>query len=123
MKPQAAVQPTQNIARPHLCPTCGQDYASDKLIVDLQTNKAAMGDRIVKLAPRDAEILFLLWEMMPRVASKDLIQARVEGLTEDYCGKWIDVRICMLRKRLIGFPLEIVNHHSRGWQLKVLEGK
>jgi DNA-binding response OmpR family regulator len=105
------------------CSTCGQELPEKRLLIDLNSNHIILGGRTVKLRPLDAEVLKVLQDAAPRFVTPRQIEDRVLGLeSEERCAQWLRVRISLLRKRLTGLPLSIINRHGVGYCLKEHKG-
>ena len=108
------------LARAHArrCPTCGGHVEADgKLKVNLTTNTAVADGQVIRLSPLLADLLTVLLEVRPRVASHDFLMARLYGTGEMAEMTTLKVMISQLRKRLATTDWSIKSEFSRGYRL------
>ncbi len=101
------------------CPTCGAPIELIGLRVDLESNTVIVDDRAIRLAPREAELLTILSEIYPRVASYEFLLARLYGACggEDPGRGCVPVFVTKLRGVLRGTNWNIENVWGRGYRL------
>lgn len=94
-----------------ICPACHRELdPAGGIVVSLDTNTVAFRGSVVRLAPRQAEVLFVIWQAMPSAARKEAIIAKVwsidepEGDTENN----LHVHISKLRRRILPIGLKIL---------------
>jgi len=99
---------------------CRQSLPKQRGIqVDLATNSLLVDGQVIKLWPKEAELMSVLVGAMPRVLSKELLTDRLYGVTNSLApdSKVIEMWISNLRKKLRGSPLRIETIRGRGFRL------
>lgn len=99
------------------CPTCGAPVDwSEGAVIDFATNTAILDGRAVKLLPREADVLFVLAERMPRTVSVDeLNHAYAPSL--DLKSNTLRQYVFTLRRKLKGHAYRIDWVWRRGYRL------
>lgn len=101
-----------------LCPTCGQTLPQiDKPIVDLAINAVLVDGEWIKLSGREAEVLSVLAQTMPRLCSHTMIYDAIYTVNGDAGMKTIVIFVCRLRDKLSHTNLSIMNVWGRGYKL------
>ena len=99
-------------------PTCGGHVEADgDLTVSLTTNTAVADGQVIRLSPLLADLLTVLLEVRPRVASHDCLMAQLYGAGEMAEFATLKVMISQLRKRLATTDWSIKSEFSRGYWL------
>jgi DNA-binding CsgD family transcriptional regulator len=103
------------------CPTCGQNITNVDFRIDLDNNFAVRGDRIVKLTAQRAELAYFLLNQWPGIARMEAIYIALWGTGDEpeNAPGTIRAQITELRRQLAGLGVEIINHWSRGYALKL----
>jgi DNA-binding response OmpR family regulator len=103
----------------HICPTCNQAvHKPENMLCDLETGIVSYAGRKVKLTPRQAEILYLMWESYPQTATRDHIINRINGrYGYDFGGDTLKVHVSRIRKMLADMPLQISKFGRDGYRL------
>jgi len=105
------------------CPCCGQSVDRDRLLVDLNTNRAIYLGREVRIRPPQvAELVHTLATQWPKTVSHFDISYAVWGLNEPEGMRGsIAVHVSLARKSLsrLGFTIEAVE--GRGYRLVMPE--
>tara|TARA_R100000306_G_C4324290_1_gene116823 strand:+ start:318 stop:665 length:348 start_codon:yes stop_codon:yes gene_type:complete len=103
------------------CPTCGAKLspASLNLRVILEENVAIVQGERICLTAREAEVLSVLVDRAPRVASRDQIELEIYGGANDGPdSNCIDVMLSKLRSKLGVHGYIIENKWGRGWRIR-----
>ena len=104
------------------CPTCGKLIdAPLRMQVSLDENVFIYGEHVIRLKPKEAEVLFLLVEKYPLVVRRTDMMVKAWPLTQAVGPKLPDVYISLLRKKIGHLGLEIVNSYQHGWALKRID--
>jgi DNA-binding response OmpR family regulator len=99
------------------CPTCGQRLPwRDMPVLDLPTNTLLIDGTFVRFEPREAEVLSVIMEGMPRVHLWGDIHARVYPLASDVSMRVIYTLVSQIRKKAAHTRLMLQTIHSRGVQ-------
>lgn len=107
----------------HTCPACGQAVASKAPVhVDLNSNTAVIGPNNVLLAPKEAEILFVIADKHPGYAPVGFIMSKIYGAQDCPGARIIHVMISKLRKKLKPYGVLIQNRHSKDFELSQTGG-
>lgn len=87
-----------------------------------RTMQLAVGNDVVELTGKEADLLLLLYGSVNETIEKELILKEVWGDEGDYVGRTLDVFISKLRKKLEADPnIKIVNARGVGYKLIVDE--
>jgi DNA-binding response OmpR family regulator len=89
------------------------------LSVNLQWNTAIRGDKFVQLTAREAEILHILVDEMPKLLHSDRILSKLYGFAEEpeNSRQCLTVHIYRLRKKLVPLKVDIQCVMSRGYRV------
>lgn len=106
------------------CPTCGSEYPFDVPRVDLNRNIIICRKGWRKLTPREAEIMAVVIDRYPRMATMADIFAGIYGMADEpeNATYMLRVYITKLRSRLKPIGWTLINIHSRGYRLAEWEG-
>lgn len=101
------------------CPCCGSDVTdSPRPIVSLDTNKLLASGEIIRLTPREAELMSVLVSAMPLPVDTERLIGRMYGATPvDDAYDTLKVYVCRLRKKLSPTTLELRTIWGRGLAL------
>lgn len=101
------------------CPTCKQP-TMQKLLVDLQTGAMTYDGTTIKLTPRQADIMHVLWEQYPQCVTRESLADRVGGMYGDGLSiGTLKVHVSLLREKLKGLPISISRFARDGYQLEI----
>lgn len=91
--------------------------------LDLGTSMLICGDKSVRLSAREFDVMRYLMQCRERIASKEVILARVWGYDSNAVENHVEVYIGFLRKKLasIGSDLRIETVRRMGYHLEVCE--
>lgn len=80
--------------------------------------KVFLEEEVVKLSPKEYDLLLFLWENKERVTSRESIINHIWGF--DYYGDFrtVDTHINRLKKKIVGSKIIIENKRGRGYRLK-----
>lgn len=99
------------------CPTCGAPLPQDgRVRVDLGRNVVVIGSTAVQLLPRQAEVLSVLVEAMPRTLTRGYMIERIYGFSDPPSEKCVEVYVYQIRKKLRGKRLQIKTVWGRGYR-------
>ncbi len=101
------------------CPCCGTLTEND-VVVDLNSNQIARGDKVVKLGPQQAELLFILAAVMPAYVRSDRLAQKLYGAGEEPEGGLACVRsnLCIARKKIKPLGLNLPSRNGTGYALE-----
>lgn len=107
----------------HVCPTCGQDVAGDKVLVTLDSNTLTYKGHSVKLTRGEADAALVLARAMPRPVGYDSMITQIYGAndTPNTVQKCLQVWVCHLRKKLEPLGLAIETVLSRSYCMMPIE--
>jgi DNA-binding response OmpR family regulator len=103
------------------CPLCGGELPADgRVMVNLDSNTLRVGEQMILLTAREAEVMTVLIDVMPGVASRQQLMDAVYGRLRS-AGDWnvIRVMIMRIRKKIKSLPLRIETVNRRGYRLVV----
>lgn len=102
----------------HQCPTCGPDFDTSGLIIDLNTNTVCGGTVQATVTPTVAELLHTLLRRSPAIMSRENVMCAMYGARNDLPDDHIlHVLVCRARKALSGTGWKIETVHGTGWRL------
>jgi DNA-binding response OmpR family regulator len=103
---------------PDKCPCCGAALEAVKPRVDFNSNTLLVGDKVLKLRPKEVEVMSMLIEAFPRVVTTDRLIAGAWGHREpDSAYSCLKQYMWRLRNTLEGTSLSIANVMGTGWRL------
>lgn len=103
------------------CPLCGGELPADgRVVVNLDSNTLRIGEQLLALTAREAEIMTVLIEAMPGTPAREQMMSRVYGPGGRFTD-WNIIRVLVmrLRKKLKPLPLRIEMVPRRGYRLVV----
>lgn len=105
------------------CPVCRRPFSTPDMMVDLNSNTVLACGRVVKIMPREAEILSLLIKSYPRPLAREGIAKSIFGEKQlkemrSALGT-VAVHVNRLQRRLIAerLPFKIVSDFGQGFRL------
>ena len=102
------------------CPLCGHKLNQLKIAVDLNTNTIRLKDKMVRVTPQQAELLFVLARASPGVVSVASLMYQLEGFgSYDLGVTSLRTQISRIRNYISDLGLLIVSHRNRGYALRV----
>ncbi len=103
------------------CPLCGGTLKGDVVWMMRDRGMIGRGDRIVPLTGAEFEVFARLYDMRPRVVSKEQMMDWLYQLNPDSPPeiKIIDVYVCKIRKKLEPIGVQIVTHWGKGYSFLV----
>lgn len=102
------------------CPLCGAPLHSERLLVDLNTNVIHYNGRCFEVRePRAAELLYVLAQCWPRVATYDHIEDGVWGNSVELVKPHATISLYVHRARplLARLGIQIQNIFGQGYRL------
>jgi hypothetical protein len=100
------------------CPCCGQETKAG-LLVDLQTNTVASGDKLVRMNPTLAEFVYSLSSRYPRTVDYETIGWDLYAHNAPE-GETLRVRLAMWASLGRKLGLDIKNVRHRGYRLNAV---
>lgn len=100
------------------CPCCGAEIDADLIVVDLNTNRIGYKGRVVSLAPRVAEVAYLLLKDRPKTVSLRSLIRGTYGLKEPSNGeKLVTEYVGSLRRNIRPIGLDVIAVKGHGFSL------
>lgn len=106
---------------PHYCTNCGQPLPG-AFVVDLDGNAVRYRNRVLKMTPKQAELLYVLWRAYPHAVVHERIHSQVWGDADPVnSNNLCSIYVGRLRKLLSAIGATIETVHSRGYRLIIEE--
>jgi DNA-binding winged helix-turn-helix (wHTH) protein len=101
------------------CPSCGSEITRKYPIVSLDRNEIAWGDKSVKVCPRTAEIMSVIVECAPNIATRERLMIRVfgHGHPSEHLDNLLWRHIALLRVSLKIIGVDLRTSVGRGYYL------
>lgn len=102
------------------CPLCGHPLDTEGPAVDLDNNLFLVGGMAIEVKPQQAEILSVICDAYPGVATFERILTRVTGY--DYCDispPTLRTQVSLLRKQIAPFATIDDARRQKGYRLRV----
>ncbi|HEY4651497.1 MAG TPA: response regulator transcription factor [Pontibacter sp.] len=100
-----------------------EEYTLGKYRFLHKLRQLAVEDQIIKLSPKEAELLHLLCQHLNAVMPRELALQRIWHEDSYFTARSMDVYIAKLRKYLKNDPtVEIINLHGQGYRLCAQQG-
>jgi len=97
-----------------------KEYKIGDALFDSELRTITIRDNVVKLSPKEADLLVLLCQAENKVLQRDVALKQVWGETGYFTTRSMDVYITKLRKYLRDVQgVEIVNIHGSGYLLRI----
>lgn len=91
-----------------------------RCVFDFDGAQIFIGDKIIQLCPREAQLFGLLMRRPGRVIMKDWIISTIWNLDEPADpAKCLDVFVCHMREKFRGLPISIKTHYRAGYSLVI----
>jgi len=92
----------------------GSQLTVGNLAYDTQARQANVGDEVLPLSAREAELLELLMRRAGKIVPKATVQDQLFGMDDDFGSNAVEVYIHRLRKRLQDGKAAVTIHTVRG---------
>jgi DNA-binding response OmpR family regulator len=92
----------------------GSQFTVGNLVYDTQARQANVGDEVLPLSAREAELLELLMRRAGKIVPKATVQDQLFGMDDDFGSNAVEVYIHRLRKRLQDGKAAVTIHTVRG---------
>ena len=101
------------------CPCCGHPVGSDRLLVDLNSNRASRRGSMAQLARQEAEAAFILADRSPRLVPWGDLADGIYGPSHDrdLSTSTFYALISSLRHKLKPLGVSIENTMGQGWRI------
>lgn len=101
------------------CPCC-KSVVEVPLLVDLNTNTVTVPEHHIKLWPKEAEILYTLWQKFPATVSRNSIMTALYGRhDEPETDHVVTVLIANIRRKVRETSIKVKAVHKRGYRLEL----
>ena len=103
------------------CPCCGQRFTADiPMQISMEFNTLILGERAIKLHPKQIEILHVLKEAWPRKLKKEQLITRVWGSFSDASDGTVRTTIFKTNQRIraFGYVIRFGGDKSSGYRLE-----
>jgi DNA-binding response OmpR family regulator len=104
------------------CPCCGQELKGEKLLVDLEGNTIAYGNKKVRVSRREAEFARILVQAFPReVPRQEIIDQLFGSRQTDPSKNLVSVYAHKLRPAFYTLGFAITSSYGTGYRLSRVE--
>jgi len=97
------------------CPTCHQEIPPLQVFIDVTHRRVVRGERSAKLTPSEIEILRILINISPNIASTErLLLALYDGNEPEWGENAVKIFISRIRRKIAGMGLDLRTTYGMG---------